>query len=65
MTVDNKTLRPEGRYSPITKIVNFWKEPGVMVMTTDWTTMLTPSCTCHHLCSFDLTGKSTKNIKIF
>ena len=28
---------------PMTKMVNFWNDPGVIVITTDWTTTLTPS----------------------
>jgi hypothetical protein len=41
-------------YEPMTKMVNFWNDPGVMLITTDWITVRMPSCTCHQRCSLDL-----------
>ena len=38
---------------PITKIVNFWYDPGDMVTATAWTDAALSRWTCHHLCSVD------------
>lgn len=39
---------------PMIKMVNFWYDPGEMVMATDWTLALgSPKWTCHQRCSLE------------